>query len=98
MAGGRIDAIYHCPHGPRDECECRKPKAGMLLQAAKDLDINLAASWLIGDRASDAEAARSVGARPILVNNEIEHHTRSNPLSVVDNLFEAAQLIESEIK
>lgn len=63
--GAQLDAVYYCPHHPvygigeylRD-CECRKPRPGMILSAAQDLDIDLAASVLLGDSASDAEAAQ----------------------------------------
>jgi D-glycero-D-manno-heptose 1,7-bisphosphate phosphatase len=65
--GGRIDRIYICPHRPDEMCLCRKPAPGMLLQAARELDIDLAASILIGDNASDVGAARAAGVRPILV-------------------------------
>lgn len=58
-----LDAIYFCPHLPEENCSCRKPKSGMLLQAAKDFDIDLKKSWFIGDRQSDMDAAKSVGCR-----------------------------------
>ncbi len=66
-AGGRLDAIYFCPHRPNEGCSCRKPQPGMLLQAAAALDLDLARSYLVGDAVSDLEAAIAVGARPILV-------------------------------
>lgn len=56
-----IDRAYHCPHRPDEGCECRKPRPGMILQAAQDHDIDLAASTLIGDRVSDIEAGRAAG-------------------------------------
>ncbi len=65
--GGRIDASYLCPHHPQAGCVCRKPAPGMLLQAARDLDLDLPRSWLIGDALSDLEAARAAGVRGILV-------------------------------
>ena len=64
-AGGRIDAIYHCPH--EGGCECRKPGTGMFERAARDLGIDLAASAMVGDRSSDMEAAARVGALRVLV-------------------------------
>ncbi len=66
-AGGRVDAIYYCPHHPNDGCECRKPRPGLLLRAAEELNLDLAASWLIGDSSSDLEAALAAGVHPILV-------------------------------
>jgi len=67
QAGGRIDAIYYCPHDPVDGCKCRKPLPGLLLQGAEELNLDLAASLLIGDSLSDLEAALDAGVHPILV-------------------------------
>jgi D-glycero-D-manno-heptose 1,7-bisphosphate phosphatase len=73
-AGGAVDAFYFCPHHPsatlaayRAECACRKPRPGMLVAAARDLGIDLAASVMVGDRASDVAAGRRAGCRTILV-------------------------------
>jgi D-glycero-D-manno-heptose 1,7-bisphosphate phosphatase len=58
-AGGRVDAVYHCPHD-KGECECRKPRPGMFLQAARELPgLRLEESAVVGDRASDMQAAAS---------------------------------------
>lgn len=65
--GGRIDAIYYCPHGPDDDCHCRKPKPGMLRDLGKRLKIDLAGVPAIGDSLRDLQAAQAVNARPILV-------------------------------
>ena len=65
-AGGRIDAVYHCPHAGGD-CECRKPRTGMFERAARELDIDLARAAVVGDRASDMEAAARIGALRVLV-------------------------------
>jgi len=66
--GARIDAFYHCPHHPegsvaryRIDCDCRKPKPGMLTQAARDFAIDRSRSFLIGDRPGDSEAAAAFG-------------------------------------
>ncbi|MGQ0604557.1 MAG: D-glycero-alpha-D-manno-heptose-1,7-bisphosphate 7-phosphatase [Anaerolineales bacterium] len=67
VAGGRIDAVYVCPHRVDEVCECRKPKPGLLLQAAREWDIDLSTSIMIGDSAIDMQAARAVGVRPIFV-------------------------------
>lgn len=56
-----IDAIYHCPHGPDGGCDCRKPRPGMFLRAASELDLALAHSLCIGDAPSDCAAARAAG-------------------------------------
>lgn len=69
--GGQIDAYYYCPHHPEHgevrECECRKPEPGMLLQAARDHDIDLNHSFMVGDKASDVEAGLVAGVVSILV-------------------------------
>lgn len=65
--GGRLDGIYYCPHGPDDDCSCRKPKPGLLLQIAQDLHIELAHTVVIGDSLRDLQAAIAVGAEPVLV-------------------------------
>jgi histidinol-phosphate phosphatase family protein len=65
--GGRVDAAYICPHRPDEGCTCRKPAPGLLLQAAEDLELVMARSYVIGDAASDIEAARAAGAQGILV-------------------------------
>jgi D-glycero-D-manno-heptose 1,7-bisphosphate phosphatase len=62
-ADARIDAIYFCPHDYQPPCRCRKPQPGMLLDAAQKYDINLAASWMIGDSPQDGEAGRSAGCK-----------------------------------
>lgn len=64
--GGRIDAVYYCPHVPADECECRKPKPGLLLQARRDWDLDLSKCVLLGDSESDAAAGRAAGCRVLL--------------------------------
>lgn len=66
-AGGRIDAIYTCTHGRDAGCACRKPKPGLLQQAARDLGITLERSIFVGDALTDVEAARAAGCQPLLV-------------------------------
>ncbi|MBK7876633.1 MAG: D-glycero-beta-D-manno-heptose 1,7-bisphosphate 7-phosphatase [Planctomycetes bacterium] len=72
--GARLDGIYSCPHHPtegvgawRRECECRKPKPGLVLQAARELGLDLARSWIVGDALRDLEAGWSAGTRAVLV-------------------------------
>jgi mannose-1-phosphate guanylyltransferase/phosphomannomutase len=67
--GAALDAIYHCPHHPEGSCDCRKPKPGMLLRAAADLGIDLAASVMVGDAPSDVEAGRRAGCRTVLIRD-----------------------------
>ena len=64
---GRIDAVFCCPHRPDEGCTCRKPRPGLLLQAARQLNLDLANSFFIGDAVTDVEAALAVGVQPILV-------------------------------
>ncbi|HEV7402381.1 MAG TPA: HAD family hydrolase [Chthoniobacteraceae bacterium] len=66
---GLIDATYYCPDHPDQASERRKPAPGMLLEAAHDLGLDLGASYLIGDKASDLECARTAGARGVLVRS-----------------------------
>lgn len=65
--GGEIAAVFFCPHRPDEGCSCRKPRPGLLLQAAEAFGSHLAGVPFIGDKLSDVEAARAAGARPILV-------------------------------
>ncbi|NOY63686.1 MAG: D-glycero-beta-D-manno-heptose 1,7-bisphosphate 7-phosphatase, partial [Gammaproteobacteria bacterium] len=66
-AGGHVEAIFFCPHGPDDGCECRKPSPGLMLQIAKRLHVALINVPIIGDSLRDLQAAQAVGARPMLV-------------------------------
>jgi D-glycero-D-manno-heptose 1,7-bisphosphate phosphatase len=66
-AGARIDAMYYCPHTSADACNCRKPKTGMLEQAAREHAIDLHRSFVVGDRHGDIELARRAGGCSILV-------------------------------
>ena len=73
--GVTLDAIYHCPHHPDGvidalaiRCECRKPRPGMLLQAAQDLNLDLRTSWFLGDILDDVEAGNRAGCNTILVD------------------------------
>lgn len=65
--GGRIDGVYLCPHRPDEGCACRKPKPGLLAQAAQELGLALATSYLVGDATTDVQAALAAGCRPVLV-------------------------------
>jgi len=76
--GAKIDAVYYCPHHPTEakikkylvDCDCRKPKPGMLLKAAKEHGITLADSWMVGDKGSDVKAGKAAGCRAILIGKE----------------------------
>lgn len=85
-----IDGIYFCPHHPEDECNCRKGKPGMILQAADDLEIDLSRSFMIGDKLSDIEAGTSAGCRSFLITTGYgetgESATRKQGEVVFDDL------------
>ena len=94
--GIRLDAIYHCPHLPDDDCHCRKPRPGMVEQAVGQFGFNPAASFLIGDNACDIALGRAVGATTILVRTGygVEQETAGIDTDfVADNLDEAATWI-----
>jgi D-glycero-D-manno-heptose 1,7-bisphosphate phosphatase len=65
--GCPVDAIYYCPHLPGAGCSCRKPEPGLILRAAKDLGLDIASSWMIGDKEIDVEAAKRAGCRGLRV-------------------------------
>jgi len=65
--GGEVSAIFFCPHGPDDDCECRKPKPGLFLELADRLKCNLKEVISVGDSIRDLQAAHSAGAKPVLV-------------------------------
>ncbi|HLJ34194.1 MAG TPA: HAD family hydrolase [Ktedonobacteraceae bacterium] len=78
--GVHVDGIYHCPHHPEGvipelaiHCKCRKPQPGMLLQAAREFDLDLEHSWFVGDILDDVEAGNRAGCRTILVDLGTEH-------------------------
>ena len=85
LDGAYVDAIYYCPHHPHKgyegevpelkiECECRKPKPGMLLHAAKDFNIDLSKSVMIGDGENDIGAGKAAGCKTVLLNTECEYY------------------------
>ena len=67
LAGGRIDAVFFCPHAADSNCECRKPKPGLLREISSRMGVELAGVPMIGDSLRDVEAAAAVGAKPYLV-------------------------------
>ena len=67
QVGGRIDALFYCPHAAEANCECRKPKAGMFIDISQRFNVDLAGVPSVGDSLRDLQAAASVGAQPMLV-------------------------------
>ncbi len=98
-AGGKIEAIYFCPHGPDSDCSCRKPKPGLFKTFAQDKQLDLANIYSVGDSLRDLQASLAVGARPILVKTGKGRKTLlENPqlnLPVFENLYDAASYIVS---
>ncbi|SVA35058.1 uncharacterized protein METZ01_LOCUS87912, partial [marine metagenome] len=66
--GVRLSASYYCPHHPDDNCQCRKPRTGLLERASMELDIDLRTSVMVGDSESDADAGAASGCRAILID------------------------------
>jgi len=95
--GGQIAAIYYCPHGPDDLCNCRKPKPGLLEQFALEKNVDLKSVFFIGDSLRDIQAAQAVGAKPILVlTGKGQLTLDKNPnlnIPVFENLYAAVQFI-----
>lgn len=106
--GAKLDAIYYCAHHPtvgeppyRQDCDCRKPKPGLVHRAAEDLNIELGNSWMIGDRYGDIEMARNAGVRAALVlsgygRGEWENQSgvwEHQPDLIADNLLAAVTAI-----
>ncbi|NLD67737.1 MAG: D-glycero-beta-D-manno-heptose 1,7-bisphosphate 7-phosphatase [Limnobacter sp.] len=67
QAGGRIDAVFFCPHGPDNGCDCRKPKPGLFIEALNRFGAQAAETWAIGDQVRDLQAAHAAGCRKVLV-------------------------------
>ena len=67
MHGGKVDGIYYCPHVPEDNCECRKPKTGLVQKALINFNIDMAKSFVIGDDDNDMELAKKLGIKSIRV-------------------------------
>ncbi|MEW6403550.1 MAG: HAD-IIIA family hydrolase [Chloroflexota bacterium] len=87
--GGRIDGVYMCPHKPGDECSCRKPKPGLLLQAARDLSLDLTRSWMIGDAWSDVQAGHRAGVQQAVLlrtGRGAEQLLQTHPIDIGDYL------------
>ncbi len=101
--GAIIDEIIYCPHHPKsdseyysEECNCRKPKPGMILQAANKSNINLKESWMVGDRISDIKAGRDAGCKTIGVRTGYaceDNFTDAQPNILVKDITEAVQYI-----
>lgn len=106
-----IDAIYYCPHHPevgnppyRQDCSCRKPKAGMLIKAAEEFNVELKRSFVIGDRMLDIQTGKNVGATAILVQTgygkeELELLNQNNISAdyIAENLLDAMHYVRHKV-
>ena len=88
-----LHEILVCPHDDPDDCECRKPQPGMLLDAASRLGIDLEASFMVGDRWRDIEAGRRAGCRTVFLNHEYSESVPEHPDVAVRDLGEATAWI-----
>ena len=99
--GAHLDGIYACLHGPADGCDCRKPRPTLVKQAARDLDLDLDRSYLVGDRYRDVETAANAGVKGILVltgygRGEYDYlraAQKVQPVQVATDLLEAVEWI-----
>ncbi len=88
--GGQVDGVFMCPHKPNDGCFCRKPKPGLLLQAEKELSLDLRRSWMIGDAWSDVLAGQTAGVRQSILlktGRGGEQLLQPRPENVVNHLI-----------
>lgn len=87
--------FYFCGHSAVQNCECRKPKVGMLLQASRELGINLNSSYLVGDRWKDIKAGQEVGCRCYFIDNNYDEPRPAPPFYTVKSLYEATVLLSA---
>jgi D-glycero-D-manno-heptose 1,7-bisphosphate phosphatase len=97
VALDRIEVCYHPGRGASD-CDCRKPKPGMLLTAAKALDIDLKQSWMVGDRWRDVDCGYAAGCRTVFIEGNYVEQLKQKPDFSARNLTEAADIILSQTK
>lgn len=89
----RLDDVKVCPHDDADQCVCRKPKPGLLLEAAREWNIDLAASFFVGDRWRDIEAGQRAGCSSIFIDYGYLERRPDPPFVAVRSLREAAEHI-----
>jgi D-glycero-D-manno-heptose 1,7-bisphosphate phosphatase len=93
----RVEVCYHPGHG-RSDCDCRKPKPGMLLRAARELGIDLARSWMVGDRWRDIDCGYAAGCKTIFVDRYYSEELKQKPDFRVKDLSEAVEIILAKEK
>lgn len=100
-SGGRMDAVYTCPHRPEDGCDCRKPRLGMIRRAMKRFPIDLSRSFMVGDNEVDIALGKAAGCRTILVlSGKLDKKTASDlsiqPDRIAQGLLSAVRWILKE--
>lgn len=93
--GLNIDRIFYCPHSVSENCECRKPKPGMIERGFRELNLIREESWMIGDRATDIEAGKAAQLKTILIGDA--EGVKTNPGHKTENLLEAIQHILNQV-
>lgn len=99
--GAAVDAVYHCPHRPDEGCACRKPAAGMIEQAQRDLGADLATSWVVGDSPTDVGLARGTGCSAVYVltgQGAARLGEIPEGVPVVDDVLAAARHILAQVE
>ena len=91
----RVEVCYHAGKGV-SECDCRKPKPGMLLKAARELNIDLAKSWMVGDRWRDVDCGHNAGCKTILIDRGYAEELKQRPDFRAKDLMGAAEIILAE--
>jgi D-glycero-D-manno-heptose 1,7-bisphosphate phosphatase len=91
-----LDDLFTCFHDNYDNCECRKPKPGMLLEAQKKYSIDFSHSWVVGDMPTDIEAGKAVGCKTILVDNGFKFSKPCSPDYIVKSIEEIEDIIYND--
>jgi D-glycero-D-manno-heptose 1,7-bisphosphate phosphatase len=94
--GATIDEVYYCPHETQPPCCCRKPRPGMLLEAAHKYEIDLSASWMIGDSETDVQTGRNAGCKTARLLNISETASHDADIAALSLLDAVRQVLERE--
>jgi len=95
-SGISVEKTFICPHGEESNCDCRKPKPGLLINAAREYDLDLNQSWMIGDRPSDVMTGVNAGTKTILVKTGVPTVESPQADKTLPSLLEAAEYITSQ--
>ena len=94
----QLDAVKLCPHDDRENCACRKPRPGLLTDAAREFSIDLKTSYLVGDRWRDIAAGREAGCKTVFIDHDYRERRPDCPDFVTTSLAEAAQWIQQDLQ